>query len=349
MRNRYLLPLTLTMTSLCPLNAMAADAQIYGRLHLSADYLNAETGDEGGNLSSNRSRIGFKGTTTISDSLTALWQIEAGIEADDSKTISTDRNTFAGLRGGWGEVRAGRFDTPFKLLHSNTSLFSDQVGDGRNILRADAAYNDPAEADPNWWNERLRNSIAYTSPSWQNLIANVQYSTNQDSGTATSSDQASWSASLEWRYKDLWLAVAHEDSTKLIDVLGGFVAEREAMRAALSWQLGATRLIGIYQQASNPRTDAWGAGLYHAITDKLALKTHFYQLDAAGTAEDAELFAVGVDYTMAKALMFYLNYGQMNNGDSINRDPWTQGRGDALTTGNGDNPDAVSAGAVYRF
>lgn len=343
MRNRYLLPLMLT--TLCPLSGMAADAQIYGRLHLSADYLNAESGDEGGNLSSNSSRIGFKGTTTISDSLTALWQIEAGIEADDSKTISTDRNTFAGLRGGWGEVRAGRFDTPLKLLHSRTSLFSDQVGDGRNILRADVADNDPSTTDTNWWNERLRNSIAYTSPSWQNLIANVQYSTNQDSGTATSSDQASWSGSLEWSYKDLWLAVAHEDSTK--GVLP--TDERKAMRAALSWQLGATRLIGIYQQASNPRTDAWGAGLHHAVTDKLALKTHFYQLDAAGTTGDAELFAVGVDYTVAKALMFYLSYGQMDNGDNINRDPWTQGRGDALTTGNGENPDAVSAGAVYRF
>lgn len=347
MRNRYLLPLMLT--TLCPLSGIAAEAQIYGRLHLSADYLNAETGDEGGNLSSNSSRIGFKGTTTISDSLTALWQIEAGIEADDSKTLSTDRNTFAGLRGNWGEIRGGRFDTPLKLLHSKTSLFSDQVGDGRNILRADVAYNDPVEGDPNWWNERLRNSIAYTSPKWQNLIANVLYSTNQDSGTATGSDQASWSASLEWSYKDLWLAVAHEDSTKEIDVLGGSIAEREAMRAALSWQLGATRLIGIYQQASHPRTDAWGAGLRHEVTDKLALKTHFYQLDATGTTEDAELFAVGVDYTLAKELMFYLTYGQMDNGDSINRDPWTQGRGDALTAGNGDKPDAVSAGAVYRF
>ncbi len=345
MRNRYLLPLTLTITSLCPLNALAADAQIYGRLHLSADYLNAETGDEGGNLSSNSSRIGFKGTTTISDSLTALWQVEAGIEADDSKAISTDRNTFAGLRGGWGEIRAGRFDTPFKLLHSNTSLFADQVGDGRNILRADVSDNDPLTTDTNWWDERLRNSIAYTSPSWQNLIASLQYSTNQDNGTATSSDQASWSASLEWRYKDLWLAVAHEDSAK-----GALPTdEREAVRAALSWQLGATRLIGIYQQARNPRADAWGAGFHHAVTDKLALKTHFYQLDVDGVANDAELFAVGVDYTLAKPLMLYLSYGQMTNGDNINRDPWTQGRGDALTTGNGDDPDAISAGAVYRF
>ena len=66
-------------------------------------------------------------------------------------------------------------------------------------------------------------------------------------------------------------------------------------------------------------------------------------------ANDAELFAVGVDYTLAKPLMLYLSYGQMTNGDNINRDPWTQGRGDALTTGNGDDPDAISAGAVYRF
>jgi predicted porin len=345
MRTRCLYPLLLSAA--CPLGAIAAETQIYGRVHVSADYLNAVSGDEGANLSSNSSRIGFRGNTEISDALTALWQVEIGIDVDNGSALATDRNTFGGLSGKWGQFRAGRFDTPYKLLHNRTSLFADQVGDGRNILRTDVAYNDTGgAADPNWWNERLRNSVAYTSPAWHNLIGNVQYSTNQDSGTATESAQGSWSGSLEWSHKGLWLAVGYEDSTKTVF---GTVAERQATRVAMSWQLGDTRLIGIYQQASHPRVDAWGAGISQAVTDKLAVKAHVYQLDAAGSIEDADLFAVGLDYTVAKPLMLYLSYGQVENGDNINRDPWSQGRSDSLTAGNGETPEAVSAGALYRF
>lgn len=352
MRIKQLAPALIA--AMAPMSVPAAEAEIYGLFHLSADYLNADdgdplnvnTGDEGATISSNSSRLGFRGNTSISDVLSAIWQVEIEVYADNGSALSTDRNTFAGLRGNWGQVRAGRFDTPFKLLHSRTSLFSDQVGDGRNILRADAADGLTTTTDSNWWNERLRNSIAYQTPTWNNLQANLHYSSNQDAGGATSSQQASWSASVEWSRENVWLAAAHEDSSK---VIGGVLTERQASRLALSWTLGDSRLTGLYQRADNPDIDAWGAGIKHNITDKLALKTHYYRLDATGQNQDAELFAIGMDYAIAKALMFYGTYGQVVNGDAINRDPWSQGRNDDLVTGNGDTPDAVSAGMIYRF
>ncbi|MCC1496452.1 porin [Alcanivorax sp. 1008] len=352
MRIKHLAPALLA--ALTPLSASAGEAEIYGLFHISADYLNADagdpvnpnSGDEGATISSNSSRLGFRGNTPISDALTAIWQVEVEVYADNGSALATDRNTFAGLRGDWGQLRAGRFDTPFKLLHSRTSLFSDQVGDGRNILRADIADGLTTTTDANWWNERLRNSIAYQTPSWNNLTANLQYSSNQDAAAATSSDQASWSASLEWRGENIWLAVAHEKSARAVAAV---LTERQASRAALSWQLGDTRLVGLYQRADNPDIDAWGAGIKQNITDKLAVKTHYYRLNAAGVDQDAELFAVGMEYTVAKELVFYGTYGQVTNGDLINRDPWSQGRNDDLVSGNGDTPDAVSAGMIYRF
>jgi hypothetical protein len=47
--------------------------------------------------------------------------------------------------------------------------------------------------------------------------------------------------------------------------------------------------------------------------------------------------------------MFYLNYGQVINGDDSARTPWKEGRSDSLVTGDGDAPEAVSVGMVYRF
>ena len=337
------------LAALLPLPALAADAVIYGRMHLSADYLDARSADEGATISSNSSRLGFRGDHALSGDLSAIWQVEIEVSADEGSALSADRNTFGGLRGHWGELRAGRFDTPFKLLHNRTSLFADQVGDGRNILRADVAYNDPASADPNWWNERLRNSLAWTSPTWQHLTLKAHYSSNQSTSTATASEQASWSGSLEWEQDGLWLALAHEDSAKVVATAPG-LSKRRASRAAMAWQLGDTRVTGLYQLADSPRVAAWGAGASQRLTPSLTLKAHYYALDARGADEDAELMALGFDYTVAKPLMLYLNYARLWNGDLINRDPWSQGRSDSdLDTLNGESPQAVSAGMIYRF
>ncbi|MFN3713274.1 MAG: porin [Alcanivoracaceae bacterium] len=324
-----------------PLTLLAQNAELYGRFHVSMDHLQADSQGEGTTLSSNSSRLGVRGKQSVTDALAAIWQVEVGIRAENDSAISTDRDTFVGLIGNWGQLRAGRFDTPMKRMHSRVNLFGDQVGDARNLLRAD-----DAATGTSWWDERLRNSIAYRSPAQAGATASLHYSTNQDSGAATSSDQASWSASLEWQGKNLWLGVAHEDSGKTV---GGNFIERRATRASANLELGGLRLVGLWQHARHPDITAWGAGLRYAASERIAVKSHYYQIEARNSTGDAELFAVGLDYTLAKPLMFYLNYGQVINGDSSARTPWKEGRSDSLVTGDGDAPEAVSIGMVYRF
>ncbi|HEU0283384.1 MAG TPA: porin, partial [Gallionella sp.] len=74
----------------------------YGQIDLSYDYINTGTavtttaatksGTSKGNVSSNVSRIGFKGSEGLSDGLAAIWQIEQQINIDNS---TTNANTFA--------------------------------------------------------------------------------------------------------------------------------------------------------------------------------------------------------------------------------------------------------------
>src|SRR5699024_4481181 len=102
--------------------AMAAPAMagvsIYGRAHVSADYLDVKNQDVNSlNLSSNASRIGFKAEDTFGD-ITAFMQLEQEYNTlqgnGTTKSDFATRNTFVGVKGDWGMVRAGRFDTPFK-------------------------------------------------------------------------------------------------------------------------------------------------------------------------------------------------------------------------------------------
>src|SRR5690554_1756779 len=80
---------------------------LYGQIHVSLDHL--DNGDDSAlNLSSNRSRFGIKGDIPIQDGLKAIYQLESEFRADSSTNSSTlaTRNTFVGLDGGLGTVRA---------------------------------------------------------------------------------------------------------------------------------------------------------------------------------------------------------------------------------------------------
>jgi predicted porin len=104
-------------------------------------------------------RLGVKGSEDLGNGLKAVYQIEFGINPNDTNNnvISnsdaiTMRNTFVGLAGNWGTFLLGRHDTPLKLSTGKLDLFADTMADyngtvGFQDLRAD-------------------NAVAYVSPSF---------------------------------------------------------------------------------------------------------------------------------------------------------------------------------------
>jgi predicted porin len=105
------------------------------------------------------SRLGVKGSEDLGNGLKAIYQVELGINLNDTNNnvlsnsdSITYRNTFVGLAGNWGTLLGGRHDTPMKISTSKLDLFVDTMADyngtvGFRDLRAD-------------------NAIAYISPNW---------------------------------------------------------------------------------------------------------------------------------------------------------------------------------------
>lgn len=342
--NTRLKALPLVIAAVLATSTAAANdgVQIYGQANLSLDYLDAGEGAAAGlNVSSNDSRIGFKGDYKIDDSLTAFFQLELGVQLDNGNALATDRDSFVGFKGNWGQLRGGRFDTPLKALRGRTDLFGSQIGDSRNILRQDANANGGTGG---WWDERFGSTIAYRSPEFAGgFIANLQYSTNQAAGTNDSSDNASYGASLEWKKDKLWLAAAVEDST-----VG--VVERKAARAAVSYEIGNLLVNALYQTATDPDNDAYGVGARYKLNSKVAVKGQYYALDTDAADLGASLAAIGVDYQYAKNLQFYVVAAAVDNEDLANRSPYRQGRSDgALDPVIGETASGVSIGTSLRF
>jgi predicted porin len=105
-------------------------------------------------LESYASRLGFKGEVPLdTGDLKAIYQLEYEVNVDDGAngdTAFTQRNTFAGLKSAtYGQIIAGKIDTPFKSAEGKFDQFNDLRGDidnligGQNRVSKTAIYSTP--------------------------------------------------------------------------------------------------------------------------------------------------------------------------------------------------------------
>ncbi len=125
------------------------------------------------------SRLGFKGSEDLGNGLKAIYQVEFGINLNDTNNnvlsnsdSITYRNTFVGLAGNWGTFLMGRHDTPMKISTGKLDLFADTMADYNGTV----GFSD----------FRADNVLAYISPSWSGfqLAAAVVPAGGATGGTA---------------------------------------------------------------------------------------------------------------------------------------------------------------------
>ncbi len=93
--------------------AASADTKLYGKGHLTV----GKTSDIDGLFVENESsRIGLKGSNALDNGLTATHQFELGYNLVDEEGNISARNSWIGLKGGFGEARVGRQTTPYSVV-----------------------------------------------------------------------------------------------------------------------------------------------------------------------------------------------------------------------------------------
>ncbi len=333
----------------------AGNWEFYGRAHLSFDKLDDGNKYDRLNLSSNSSRLGFRGDKSFGD-LKGIWQIESEIlfnKTSDSANTQDDKNrlatrdTFAGIEGSFGQVKVGKFDTPMKVARASADLFGDQLGDMRNITRAGAKFD-----------ERPNNIIQYQSPVMSGMRATLAYSPHEAATAVTSSagvetKNAMTSMSLSYNLGDLSAAVAQESYQK--DAKDG---DRDATRLALSYKvMPDLKLVGFYQNAKyitsasvdeGSKVKGFGAE-YQIIPNHTVLRAHVMDRTANKANADSKLTAIGIDRIISKELRFYANYAVVTNESAAKVVPWSEGRS-ANTSGTaGKDAKGLSIGMRYDF
>ncbi|MBN2855684.1 MAG: porin [Halothiobacillaceae bacterium] len=367
---KNIIALAVAAAMIAPVAAMA-DTTLYGKFHVSYDFLGGDNAaNTTGGFSSNSSRIGIKGKEKINDNLSMIYQWETGFDAGQNGSLSGStgglggqRNTFIGATGTWGTVITGRHDTPFKIMGRDYDLFGDTIGDTRNIISGPTSTI-KTNSDTNW-NLRPSQVIAYATPDLMGFKAMLAYVNSWDmsaGGTPVSPYNTSASAlSLSAGYKiaGFGLDAAYESHKKP----GTGQNTQDAYRLGANYSIAGVKILGFYQDIKNVAytansQKAYGVGAAYTFLGANTVKAQYYKADDVSntTGTNGSMWAVGYDYKLSKQTNVYAMYAQTSNGTSANYSIMNGGHDNkyvgynALTgTLNGQKTSAVSVGVEHKF
>jgi predicted porin len=352
--NKNLIRLSISAALAMPIVTTAAEVageklEIYGKLHMSIDNSNQDNpavSNDGMSISSNSSRLGFKGKIPLENGMKLIWQAEQEVRWDDSsKGNFSDRNSYLGLASGKHSLRVGVYDTPFKTVASKWGLFGDSVGERRAILGA-------GYSSGNQLNERVKNMVMYQ---FKNKSVKIQamYAVEPEagSGSVDNNDETMSGAGLWWKAGKLKISASYEGWKQ-----HSKMADGSAYRVAGVYKLGTHQLGAIYEDINSDTVNQWKRSAYGVnwkwkLTSRTDLRTQYLVVGDAQNMIDtgARKIAVGIFHKLDKKAQAYLAYGATNNDANAKFQAVDGGHGDEVKTVTGGNPSSISAGLIYKF
>ena len=295
--------LSLAIAAVLPAFAPAEKVEIelpkfYGKLNVSLQSTNE--GDS--NISevvSNASRLGVKGKIELNHGLQGIYKAEYQLNADGDNAESFDgetdsgeevsvagsetfsqRNTYIGLKGAFGTVKTGNFDTPLKKAQKKIDLFNDLEGDIKSVI----TKSDNREA----------NITQYSSPKFAGVVANVAHIASEDE---TVNDGTS--SSVTFSQDKFYAAVAYDTDVEKDGI--------DVTRLVAQYSIAGVQLGGLWERQEQEDLDndkmAWVTSAAYKLTSAIKLKAQYGESDIAKT--EAKTYSLGVDYKLAKGAKAY--------------------------------------------
>ena len=140
---------------------------LYGSIDVSADVFNPSVYDQGTKwgVASNISSFGVRVRHNLApygwDGMAVVAQLESQVDfasAPNERAAFGTRDSFLGVEGPWGAIKAGKSDTPYKKSTAAMDPFSRTLGDYNSIMGNTGGDN---RAEFDW---RMNHSIWYESP-----------------------------------------------------------------------------------------------------------------------------------------------------------------------------------------
>lgn len=295
--NRKLLALAIGAALTLPVVAQAAPT-VYGQLNLSVDMVDVESaGVDNFQVNSNKSRLGVMGEEALGSGLSAVYKAEWEVGGDvAANTDLVGRDRFLGLKGAYGTVKLGAYDSPLKSSQGAVDQFNDMI------------YLDMGKVI--YGENRMNNLIGYESPKLADAItvklALQPGETNADDGPAEAI-----SAAVQYQTDDLYLAAAidSEADSGSYNPAGG----RDTIRLTGVFTMGALQLGALLQTSEqssggvdNEERSALVSAAYtsgkNVFKGEVILSN---EEDLSADDEETLLVALGMDHNFTQMTKVY--------------------------------------------
>lgn len=345
---KTMLAVAVGATFLASATAYAAPT-VYGRFNVALDSQEDEIGLDFGTADStiklrdnnNSSRLGVKGKEELGiGDLNVIYQLEYGIDPDGSESNPfSKRNLFVGLEGGFGQLKAGFYDTIIKDIGGPVDQFNDTIGDISNLMVGET---------------RTSNLITYTTPTLADSLKFVV--TLQPGEGRVASDNASdfedgiadtWYAAMVYDTKMFSGGIAYADNQRSGSKFDGSTTATDILRATGKIKLDAFEIGALYQLAEGvdqtggvlggdvEETSWLLSGAYSINSWKL--KAQYGATDGDQTDVTRTQMAIGADYKLSKAATAQIYYVMYEDEDRV-----VDGISDPQT-------DTIGVAFIYSF
>lgn len=374
-----------------PAFAATANVDVYGVLSVAVESVDnyGATADRKMRVTTgNNSALGVRGSEDLGGGMKAVWQIETNVSVDGNNEGTTGigafngtRNTFVGLASGWGEVRIGVHDTPYKMSTGRLDPFVGTLGDYNTLMGAaptkfdlngDGDFADTvlgvAETIPGAFQQifdnRTSNTIAYISPNMSGFQVMGAYVVGSENlGNAGGNDEKGSAYSLSASYTNgpLFLTAAYEkanlgtissrNGTTIVTASADDDGDVKAWKLGAGYKIGELGLGLIYEKIDLDATERNG---WHAMATygmgAITLKAAYTKADDWDDIANsgAKMWAVGADYAFSKRTKLYVVYADLTN-DSIIGYNLSQGTNTLTQINAGQDPSGFALGVQHSF
>ncbi|HGG9600268.1 TPA: trimeric porin PorB [Neisseria meningitidis] len=288
------------------------------------------------------SKIGFKGQEDLGNGMKAIWQLEQKASIAGTNSGWGNRQSFIGLKGGFGTVRAGNLNTVLKDSGDNVNAW-ESGSNTENILGLGTIGRV----------ESREISVRYDSPVFAGFSGSVQYvprdnANDKDKYTHMKSSRESYHAGLKYenagffgqyagsfaKYADLntdaeRVAVNTANAHPVKDyqvhrVVAGYdandlyVSVAGQYEAAKNNEVGSTAIGKKHEQTQVAATAAYRFG---NVTPRVSY-AHGFKAKVNGVKKASYQYdqvIVGADYDFSKRTSALVSAGWLKEGKGVNK------------------------------
>ena len=365
-------------------HAQSGPVTLYGTLYIDFESVKASGGTTPANdflsrnrVSSNSSNFGFRGIEPLGGGLDAWYQIEMGsVAIDAGGGALAGRNSAVGLKGNWGSLSLGQWDTPYKNATSNLDPFGNtSIAGYSNIMAGGTTATSNNAASRQGFDRRQRNIVQYWTPDISGFGMRLMYGANEERdtcGTTVRCNPNLVSASANYRSGELDVSAATERHNQYANTTTATTKDT-AMKIGIRYKFGphgisvvteSIKFQGNVGATALPKTFTVGAATearqkatfvgyrgdfgLHNLRATYA-KAKDVELNNGGTAPNtnARMVALGYGYDFSKRTEGVIFYTKITNASASRHDFAVNGL--IAANNNGADVSGLAIGIKHRF